>query len=217
MGAAPDAIPQRLARGEPIDVLLMAAEGFDAMVSRGFGMAGSRVDICRSLIGMAVREGAAKPDISTVEKLRDALLAARSIGYSASASGVYIETEMFRRLGIHDQVMPKARRILSERVAAVVARGEVEIGFQQVSEIIFIPGASFVGTLPEAVQRATVFSAGFNARAQNIEGGRRLIAFLASAEAAPELTRTGLEPLLGRQAGAVSRERSQRFGTAALL
>lgn len=197
MGAAPDAIPQRLARGEAFDVLMLAAAGFDALVQRGLGMPGSRVDICRSLIGMAVREGAPKPDISTVDALRRTLLAASSIGYSASASGIYIETEMFRRLGIHDEVMPKARKILSERVAAVVARGEVEIGFQQVSEIIFIRGASFVGTIPEEVQRATTFSAGLNAKAQNVEGGRRLIGFLASAEAAAELRRTGLEPLAG--------------------
>lgn len=200
MGAAPDAIPQRLARGERFDVLLLAAEGFDALAARGLAMPGSRVDIARSLIGMAVREGAPKPDISTVERLREVLLAARSIGYSASASGIYIENEMFRRLGIHDQVMPKARKILSERVAAVVARGEVEIGFQQVSEIISVPGASFAGTIPEAVQRATIFSAGLSADPANPEGGRRLIAFLTSREAAPALVRTGLEPLLGAAA-----------------
>lgn len=195
MGASPTAIPQRLARGEPIDVMLMASEAFDAMVAQGFGMAGSRVDLCRSLIGMAVREGAPRPDISTVEKLREVLLAARSIGYSASASGVYIETEMYRRLGIHDQVMPKSRKILTERVAAVVARGDVEIGFQQVSEILGIPGASFVGTIPDAVQRPTIFSGGLNAKTQNAEQGRQLLAFLASRDAAAELRRTGLEPL----------------------
>ena len=123
------------------------------------------------------------------------LLGARSIGYSASASGVYIEAEMFRALGIHDVAMAKSKKILTERVAAVVARGEVEIGFQQVSEIIFVPGASFVGTLPEPVQRATIFSGGLNAKAQNVEAGRRLLAYLASPEATAELTRTGLEPL----------------------
>lgn len=197
MGAAPDAIPQRLARGEPADVVLLAAEGLDALIARGLAVPGSRVDIARSLIGMAVREGAPKPDISTPERLRDVLLAAASIGYSASASGVYIENEMFRRLGIHDQVMPKARKIFSERVASVVARGEVEVGFQQVSEIIFIPGVTYAGTLPEAVQRATIFSAGIGARAANPEAGRALIRFLASAEAAPQLARTGLEPLAG--------------------
>jgi len=197
MGAAPDAIPQRLARGEPADVVLLAADGLEALIARGLAMPGSRVDIARSLIGMAVREGAPKPDISTVEAFRDVLLRAGSIGFSASASGVYIENEMFRRLGIHDQVMPKSRRIYSERVAAVVARGEVEIGFQQVSEILFVPGVSFAGTIPEAVQRVTMFSAGLAANARNPEPGRSLIRFLASAEAAPELVRTGLEPLAG--------------------
>ena len=195
MGASPTAIPQRLARGEAIDVLLMAAEGFDAMVKQGYAMPGTRIDICRSLIGMAVKQGAPKPDISTADKLREVLLAARSIGYSASASGVYIEAEMFRALGIHEAAMAKSKKILTERVAAVVARGEVEIGFQQVSEIIFVPGASFVGTLPEPVQRATIFSGGLNAKAQNVEAGRRLLAFLSSPEASAELTRTGLEPL----------------------
>jgi len=197
MGASPTAIPQRLARGEPIDVMLMAAEGFDAMAEKGLAMPGSRIDICRSLIAMAVREGAPKPDISTVERLREVLLAARSIGYSASASGVYIETEMYRRLGIHDQVMPKSRKILTERVAAVVARGEVEIGFQQVSEILGIPGASFVGTIPDAVQRPTIFSGGLGAKTQQAEDGRKLLAFLASRDAAEVLRQTGLEPLAG--------------------
>jgi molybdate transport system substrate-binding protein len=196
MGAAPDAIPQRLARGEPADVLLLAAEGLDALIARGLAEPGSRVDIARSLIGMAVREGAAKPDISTVERFRGVLLNAASIGYSASASGVYIETEMFRRLGIHEQVMPKARRIYSEAVASVVARGEVEIGFQQVSEILPIPGATYAGPIPEEVQRATIFSAGIAAKARNAEAGRDLIRFLASPEAAPVLERTGLQPLL---------------------
>ena len=130
MGAAPDAIPQRLARGEAADVLLLAAEGLEALIARGAAQPGSRVDIARSLIGLAVRAGAPKPDISTVESFRQALLAAGSIAYSASASGVYIETEMFRRLGIHEQVAPKSRRIYSERVGSVVARGEAEIGFQ---------------------------------------------------------------------------------------
>ena len=111
MGAAPDAIPQRLGRGEPADVLLLAADGLEALIARGLAQPGSRVDIARSLIGMAVRAGAPRPDIATVEAFRQALLDAGSIAYSASASGVYIETEMYRRLGIHEQVMPKSRRI----------------------------------------------------------------------------------------------------------
>jgi len=198
MGAAPDAIPQRLGRGEPADVLLLASDGLEALIARGLAQPGSRVDIARSLIGMCVREGAPKPDISTVDGLRQALLKASSIAYSASASGVYIETEMFRKLGVADEVTPKARRIYSERVASVVARGEAEIGFQQVSEILPIQGVTYVGTIPEAVQQVTIFCAGLAANAQQPEAARELIRYLASADAAPVLARTGLEPLAGR-------------------
>lgn len=198
MGAAPDAIPQRLGRGEPADVLLLAADGLEALVARGLAQPGSRVDIARSLIGMCVRAGAPKPDISTVDSFRRALLDAASIAYSASASGVYIETEMYRRLGIHEEAMPKSRRIYSERVGTVVARGEAEIGFQQVSELLPIQGIDYVGTIPEAVQQPTIFCAGIAANAREPEAARALIRFLASAEAAPALERTGLEPIAGR-------------------
>jgi molybdate transport system substrate-binding protein len=195
MGAAPDAIPQRLARGEPADVLLLADGGLPPLEARGFIRPGSRVDIARSLIGACVREGTPKPDISTLNAFRQALLNAASIAYSASASGVYIETEMFHRLGIHDQVMPKARRILSERVATIVARGEAEIGFQQVSEIVTVPGITYLGTIPEEVQLPTIFCAVITANARQPEAAAALIRFLASPEAAPALRRTGLEPL----------------------
>jgi molybdate transport system substrate-binding protein len=198
MGAAPDAIPQRLGRGEAADVLLLAADGLEALIARGLAQPGSRVDIARSLIGMAVRAGAPKPDISTVDSFRQALLNAGSIAYSASASGVYIENEMYRRLGIHDQVMPKSRRIYSERVGSVVARGEAEIGFQQVSELLPIQGIDYVGTIPEAVQQPAIFCAGIAANARELEAAQAFIRYLASDEAAPVLTRTGLEPIAGR-------------------
>jgi len=196
MGAASDAIPQRLSRDEPADVLLLAADGLEALIARGLARPGSRVDIARSLIGMAVKAGAPKPDIGTVDSFRQALLDAKSIAYSASASGVYIETEMFRKLGIHEQVMPRARRILSERVGTVVARGEAEIGFQQVSELLPIEGIDYLGTIPEAVQLPTVFCAGIAAKAREPEAAQALIRYLASAEAAPMLERTGLEPIV---------------------
>jgi molybdate transport system substrate-binding protein len=198
MGAAPDAIPQRLARREPADVLLLAADGLEALIDRGLAQPGSRVDVARSLIGMCVRAGAPKPDISTVEAFRQVLLSASSIAYSASASGVYIENEMYRRLGIHEQVMPKSRRIYSERVGSVVARGEAEIGFQQVSELLPIEGIAYVGTIPEAVQQPTIFCAGIAANTREPEAARAFIRYLASADAAPTLTRTGLEPIAGR-------------------
>ena len=195
MGAAPDAIPQRLARGEPADVLLLADGGLPPLEARGFIRPGSRVDIARSLIGACVREGAPKPDISSLDAFRQALLNASSIAYSASASGVYIENEMYRRLGIHEQVMPKSRRILSERVAAVVARGDAELGFQQVSEIVTVPGITYLGTIPEEVQLPTIFCAVVTANSRQPEAAQALIRFLASPEAASALRRTGLEPL----------------------
>src|SRR4029453_13471165 len=172
MGAAPDAIPQRLARGEPGDVLLLAADGLEALIDRGLAQPGSRGRRAPSLIGMCVRAGAAKPDISTVEAFRQGLLSAGSIAYSASASGVYIENEMYRRLGIHEQVMPKSRRIYSERVGSGVARGEAEMGFHKVREPRPIEGIDYVGTIPEAVQHPTIFCAGLAANAREPEAAR---------------------------------------------
>src|SRR6476659_4472056 len=157
-----------------------------------------RVDLAESRIGVAVRAGAPKPDISTVDALRRTLLGASSIAYSASASGVYISTELYKRLGIEAEVMPKSRRILSERAAAVVARGEAEIGFQQISEIIGIPGAELVGPLPTEVQQVTVFSAGVLTIASQPEAAAELIRFLASPDAAETVASTGLDPLAHR-------------------
>ncbi len=143
---------------------------------------------------MAVKAGAPVPDISTVEKLKAALLAARSVAYSDSASGVYIETELFKRLGIEDAIKPKARMIPATPVAEIVARGEAELGFQQVAEILPIPGTTFAGRLPEEVQKNTVFSAGIATKAQHPAAARALIAFMASPAAGPTLKTMGLDP-----------------------
>ena len=176
-GNAPDAIPQRLARGEPTDIIILARPALDDFSARSVVRPDSRVDLAESRIGVAVRAGAPKPDISTVDALRRTLLGASSIAYSASASGVYISTELYKRLGIEAEVMPKGRRILSERAAAVVARGEAEIGFQQISEIIGIPGAELVGPLPAEVQQVTVFSAGVLTIARQPEAAAELSGF----------------------------------------
>ena len=195
MGGAPDSIPSRLQRGEPADVVIMAAPALDELIKQGKVVAGSRVDLARSIIGMAVRAGAPKPDISSVDALKRTLLEAKSIAYSASASGVYLSTELFPRLGIGDQIKGKAKRIESERVATVVARGDAEIGFQQVSELLPIPGIDYVGPLPPEVQQVTVFSAGVAVGAKNPDAGRALIKFLASPAAAPAVKKSGLEPM----------------------
>lgn len=194
MGSAPDAIPQRLARGEPADVVILAAEGLERLVAAGHVRAGSRVDLVHSRIALAVRAGAPTPSIRTVEELRQVLLDAPSIAYSASASGVYFERELVQRLGIAEQVMPKARRIYSERVGSVVARGDAALGLQQLSELIPIAGLSMLGPLPEAVQRVTTFSAGFATRSEAPEAAQALIRFFRSAEAAPVIRATGLDP-----------------------
>jgi molybdate transport system substrate-binding protein len=124
LGGAPDSIPMRLERGEPVDVVILASTALDELIEQGKVVRGSRVDLVRSSIGMAVRAGAPKPDISTVEALIRTLLEAKSIAYSASASGVYLSTKLFPRLGIADQIKGKSQRIVSERVGTVVARGD---------------------------------------------------------------------------------------------
>jgi molybdate transport system substrate-binding protein len=194
MGNGPETIPNRLRRGEPADIVILAASALDDLIKQGRVVAGSRVDLVRSTIGMAVRAGAPKPDISTVAALTETLLRAKSIAYSASASGIYLSTEMFQRLGIADKVLPKSRNAQGERVGAIVARGEAEIGFQQVSELLPEPGIDYVGELPPEVQRVTVFSAGIVVGTKQLEGAKALIEFLASEKAIPVIRKTGLEP-----------------------
>src|ERR1700722_5142456 len=133
MGTTPDAIPNRMQRGEPVDLVIMASSALDELVKGGKIVPGSRVDLVRSSIGMVVRAGAPKPDISSVEALKRTLLQAKSIAYSDSASGVYISSEMLKVLGLADQVSGKCKRIDGTPVAAAVAHGDAEIGFQQVS------------------------------------------------------------------------------------
>jgi molybdate transport system substrate-binding protein len=198
MGTTENAIPQRLARGEPVDVLIMVGDALSHRVDHSDATAVSRVDLVRSPIGVAVRAGALRPDISTSQALKQALLAAHSVAYSDSASGVYVGGQLFKTLGIEAEMKAKARMIPAEPVAAVVARGEAEIGFQQISELLPIAGAEVVGPLPEDLQKYTVFSAAIASRSQAPGAARALIAFLASAEAAPIYRAMGLEPLAGR-------------------
>jgi molybdate transport system substrate-binding protein len=195
MGASPEAIPNRLARGETADVVIMVGYALDELIRKGMVRADSKVDLANSRIGMVVRAGAAKPDISTVEKLRAVLLQASSIGYSDSASGVYVERELFKKLGIEEQVKPKAKMIQKTPVASLVASGDFEVGFQQVSELLPVKGAEFVGRLPEQVQSITTFSAGIPVSASHVEAGRTLIRFLASREARADIAGSGLEPM----------------------
>lgn len=195
MGNTYEAIPNRMERGEPVDVIILASSALDDLIKRGKVRSDSRVDLFRSAIGMVVRAGAPKPDIRSVNALKRTLLEASSIAYSDSASGVYIATELFQRLGIAEQLKRKSTKIEGTPVAAVVARGDAEIGFQQISELLPVTGVEYVGPLPAEVQKITIFSAGIAVNARNPDTARALIEFLRSPAALPTIKRSGLEPI----------------------
>ena len=158
-------------------------------------MPGTRVDLAQGKIAMAVHAGAPKPDIGTVEAFKRTLLAAKSIAYSDSASGVYLSTVLFPKLGIADQIAGKSRMIPAEPVGLVVARGDAEIGFQQMSELLAVPGIDIVGLLPPEIQKVTVFAAGISSTSKEPDAARALIKFLTSPAAAPVIAKTGIEPV----------------------
>lgn len=195
MGTTPNAVPQRLGRKEPIDVVIMVGNALGDLVKAGQVLPDSRVDLARSLIGAAVRKGAPHPDISTVDGLRKALLAAKSVAYSDSASGVYIQTELFKRLGIEDAMSGKAHMIPAEPVGDVVARGDADLGFQQISELKPIEGIDLLGPIPEDVQLVTIFSAGIVADSPHRDAAEALIHFLASPSAATVVRESGMTPI----------------------
>ncbi len=194
MGTTINAIPVRLNRGESIDVVIMAAPALDQLIKEGKVRMGSRVDLARSLIGMAVKAGAPKPDISTVDALKRTLLAAKSIGYSDSASGVYLSTVLFPKLGVWDQIKSKSRKIEADPVGNFVANGEVEIGFQQISELRPVKGIEVVGELPPGAQIVTIFAAGIPTTSKQPEAAKSLIEWLASPKAYAAIKKTSLEP-----------------------
>ena len=195
MGTTPGAIPMRLAHGEHGDVVVMARSELDALAQKGLVVPGSQVDLVRSRIGMAVKAGSPVPDISTVEKFRQVLLAAHSIAYSDSASGVYIAGELYQKLGVAMELAAKSKQIPAEPVGFTVARGEAEIGFQQMSELKPIPGITIVGPIPLELQKVTVFSAAVVASSKNRELARALIRFLASTSSCPAIEQSSLEPI----------------------
>jgi molybdate transport system substrate-binding protein len=197
MGTTVNAIPVRLERGEPADVLIMVGYALGDLIKQGKVMADTRVDLVKSPIGIAVKAGAPKPDISSTEAVKRALLAAKSIAYSDSASGVYVSTEMFGKLGIADEMKDKARKIPATPVGEIVARGDAEIGFQQISELMPVAGIDIVGPLPPELQKITVFSAGVASVSKEPDAGKALIKFLASPAASAAITRSGMEPILG--------------------
>lgn len=195
MGKAPESIPNRLARHEPADVVIMVGYALDDLIKQGKVVPASRVELADSRIGMVVRAGQPKPDISTVDGLKNALLQAKSVAYSDSASGVYIEAELFKKLGIETQLKPKAKMVPKIPVASVVANGEYQVGFQQVAELLPVPGVTFVGRIPESVQSVTRYAAGIPVGSTHPKEAAALLKFLASPAAQPDVKSTGLDPI----------------------
>jgi molybdate transport system substrate-binding protein len=198
MGLGRNSIPNRVRSGEAVDVVLLPDTDIQALIAEGFVLRDTRTALANSMIGMVVRSGAPKPDISSVEALKRTLLQAKSIAYSAQVSGQYLSSELFPRLGIAEQIKNKSQRVERERVGAVVARGEAEIGFQQISELLPIQGIDFVGPLPAEVQRITLFSAGVPSRSTSGDTAKLFIRFIASPDSAPAIAKSGLEPIPSR-------------------
>jgi molybdate transport system substrate-binding protein len=194
MGTTHDAIPNRLERGEEIDVVILAGPALAELVKQGKVRADSRVDLVKSYIALAVKAGAPHPDISSVDALKRTLLAAKSIAYSDSASGVYLSTELFPKLGIADQIKDKSKMIPAIPVGGVVASGEFEIGFQQISELKLVKGIDIVAPLPPGAQRITLFSAAITTTSKHPEAAKALIQWLASPAAYAAIRNSGLEP-----------------------
>ena len=167
--------------------MIMDGVGVDLLDQRGLTRPGSRMPLAESFIGMVVRAGQPKPDISTMDALRKTLLAAKSIAYSDSSSGTYLSTIGFKKLGVAEEISGKTRKVRGppsgELVAAVVARGEAEVGFQQVPELIHVPGVDFVGTVPSDIQPPTLFVGALPKNSQHPDAAIELLRFLSSAEA----------------------------------
>ncbi|WP_174990564.1 substrate-binding domain-containing protein [Pandoraea captiosa] len=196
MGKAPEAIPNRLARGESADVVIMVGYALDDLIKAGKVRPDSRVDLADSRIGVVVRAGEPVPDVSTPEKLRAALLAAKSVAYSDSASGVYVERELFKKLGIADQMQGKAVMVQKTPVAEKVAAGDYAMGLQQVSELLPVKGIAYAGKIPESLQSVTRFAGGVPVAAPHPEEGKKLLDYMAAPAASKDVESTGLDPLV---------------------
>jgi molybdate transport system substrate-binding protein len=194
VGTGETSIHNRLKRGEVADIVIVAEPLFRQLQGEGLVQKGGEKPVARSSMGIAVREGAPKPELSTAAGLKKLFLDAKCIAYSASVSGEYLTTELYKRLGIHDECMPKSHFTGGgERTGAVVARGAADVAFQQISELLPVPGIAHITPLPPEVQKVTSFYAGVGSSATDAAIARKAIEFLASKEAGSAVTKTGLE------------------------
>ncbi|SRR5579864_1521572 len=180
--------------GDSADLVILSRSRLDELAALGKIVPASRTDLAKSGVGVAVRTGAPRPDISSGEALKRALLAAKSVGYSSGPSGDYV-VALFQRLGIAEQIKGKLKKTPpGVAVGGLIANGEVEIGFQQVSELLAVKGIDLVGPLSPDVQQITVFSAGIQVTAKQPEAARQLVRFLTSPESVPVKKKHGMEP-----------------------
>ncbi len=187
-------ITKRIRGGEVVDIVIMAAPNIDRLILEGKLVAGSRADVARSGVGVALRAGLPKPDISSSEAVKKAVLAAKSVVYSSGPSGFYL-ADLFKKMGIADQIKEKVTQTPSGvQVGEVVARGEADLGFQQISELLHVKGIEYLGPLPADIQYITVFSAGLHTAAAVPDAAKALVKFLIAPEAAPIIRKTGMEP-----------------------
>jgi molybdate transport system substrate-binding protein len=191
--AGTTAIMQRMAAGERYDLIVISSTEIEELIRRGTIVAGSRVDLAKSGIGIAVRAGAPRPDVSSSAALKQALLAAKTVGYTSGPSGVYM-AGLIEKMGIAAEVKAKYRGVPSGgTIGTIVASGDAEIGFQQVSELVHIPGIDYIGPLPPDIQCVTVFSCGLQTGASEPEAAKALMAFLTTPAAKNAMTKHGLE------------------------
>jgi len=181
----------RLKGGETVDLVILSAAALEGL--RKAGIVSERTDLARSGIGVAVKAGAPKPDISSGAALKRAVLAAKGIAYSTGPSGLYL-VKLFERMGIAEQIKSKVKQVQGVPAGSVVARGEAELAFQQVSELLPVPGIELVGPLPPDVQEITIFSAGLHARAPHPDAARALVKHLTAPAAASVIRKKGMEP-----------------------
>jgi molybdate transport system substrate-binding protein len=192
--AGTDDIARRIGNGEVADIAIAPSFTIDALIAQGRLTPGSRVDVAKSIVGVAIRLGAAKPDLSSGEGLKRSLLAAKSIVISAGPSGKYL-TGLFQKMGIAEAIKPKTTQLApGASPGESLARGEADIGFTQVSEFLAVKGIDYLGPLPPDIQNVTTFSAGVHKAAPNAKAAKALLEFLTAPSAAGVLKKTGLEP-----------------------
>ena len=190
-------LKKRIEGGEAFDVAVITPAVLDELAGSGKVAPGTRVNLASVGIGVVVKEGAPKPDVSTVEAFKRALLEAKSVAYidpaSGGSSGIYVD-KLLERLGIADQVRPKAKLKKGGYVAELIVNGEAEIGVHQISEIVPVKGAALAGPLPKEIQNTTTYAAGLSASPQNKEAAQALIKAFSGPAAAAVLRSKGMEP-----------------------